>query len=223
MKRLTLVLLAVAELVATTAAAASACHGHRWSGTRGDGSHFQTVAYASKHHFFRNGSGGFEKLHGHASDFRDDSASAHGKAIGNKLREGTYTASISTDWSKATANRFGGQCAPASGTVTFTGSDSSNTFTEAVDGITCTVGSNPWNVASVFFGKGTVTSATGKAAGLVGKEGRILLLQKTDGTLKGFTFAGFHGEHKHHLAAFSERDAHHCDGDGRHHDSRQRR
>lgn len=196
MKRIAFALLGAAVLATATAAAASACHGKRHD------VRFRTVAY-SRH----DGDGVFERLRGSGSGFATGSANASGTIDGWKLRDGTFTATLATDWSQATANDHGGSCAPSTGTLSL--SDSSSALDSTVKGVTCTVGSNPWNVAAVFFGRTTVTSSTGSVANVSG-QGRVLLVEKTDGTVKGFTFAGFRGWHAQALASFTRGDAHHC-------------
>lgn len=196
MKRIAFALLGAAVLATATAASASACHGKKHD------LQFRTVAYSSHH-----GHGVFEKLTGTGSGFATGSASASGTIRGWKLQDGTFTATLSTDWSQATANEHGGSCAPSTGTLSL--ANSSSALDSTVKGVTCTVGSNPWNVAAVFFGRSTVTSSTGSVSNVSG-HGRVLLVEKTDGTVKGFTFAGFRGWHARALAAYTKGDAHHC-------------
>jgi hypothetical protein len=205
MKKLILALLAVAALVTASAASASAYHHH---GGHNGAPHFKTVAYAGHAH---SRHGVFERLRGTGTDFSSDSATASGSVAGRLLDGGSFAATISTDWSSATANKHGGSCASATGTLSLTGSSSSDTLDTSSTGVTCTVGSNPWNIAAVYFGKATVTGATGALANVSGK-GRVLLVEKTDGTVKGFAFAGFKGSTGQQLGSFARSDAQHCGG-----------
>jgi len=205
MKRLILALLVAAALVTASAASASADHHH---GGHGGTPHFKTVGYSGHAH---SRHAVFERLQGTGTDFSADSATASGSVAGRLLDGGSFAATISTDWSSATANKHGGSCAPATGTLSLTGSSSSDTLDTSSTGVTCTVGSNPWNVAAVYFGKANVTGATGALANVSGK-GRVLLVEKTDGTVRGFTFAGFKGSTGQQLGADARSDAQHCGG-----------
>jgi hypothetical protein len=204
-KPIFLALLGSVALVTATAAFASASHRH---GHPNGMPNFKAAAYAGHSHF-RNAA--FEKLQGSGLDLTAASATATGTIAGRPLDGGSFAASISTDWSKASANKHGGSCAPATATLSLTGSSSSDTLDTSGAGVTCTVGSNPRNIAAVYFGKANVTTATGVAAKVSGR-GRVLLVEKTDGTVKGFAFAGFTGRAGRHLAALSRGDAHHCGG-----------
>jgi hypothetical protein len=206
MKKLILALLAIAALVTASAASASAYHQHH--GGHNGAPHFKTVAYAGHAH---SRHGVFERLRGTGTDFSADSATASGTIAGRLLDGGSFAATISTDWSNATANKHGGSCAPATSTLSLTGSSSSDTLDTSGTGVTCTVGSNPWNVAAVYFGKASVTAATGALANVSGK-GRLLLVEKTDGTVRGFTFAGFKGSTAQQFGSFARSDAQHCGG-----------
>jgi len=205
MKRLIFALLATAALVTASAASASAYHRH---GGHNGTPHFKTVAYAGHAH---SRHAVFERLGGSGTDFGGDSATATGAIAGRLLDGGSFAATISTDWSNATANKHGGSCAPATGTLSLTGSSSSDTLDTSGAGVTCTVGSNPWNIAAVYFGKASVTGATGALANVSGN-GRVLLVEKTDGTVKGFTFVGFRGSTAQQFGAFARSDAQHCGG-----------
>jgi hypothetical protein len=207
MKKLLLGLLVVVVLGTGTVASASANHGRGGKSGRPHGMHFKTVGFSN-----RAGRGGvFEKLSGTGSAFSGPTASASGASSGHKLGTGTFSWSISTDWSKAVANRHGGSCAPATGTLSLVGSDTSDTLDASLQGLTCTVGSNSWNIAGVFFGGAKVTSASGALSSITGR-GRLLLVEQTDGTVKGFAFAGFRGRAGHALDRFAGQDARHCGG-----------
>jgi cyclic lactone autoinducer peptide len=201
MKKLLLGLLAVAALATATAASATACYGHHHDSAR-----FRTTAFA------RYARGGvFEQLAGTGSGFHTGSANASGAIAGHPLGGGSFGASLSPDWSKAFANWHGGSCAPTAGTLSLTGSDSNNTLASSVHGLTCTVEANPRNVAAVFFGRAKVTNGTGTLSNVNGY-GRVLLVEKTDGTVKGFAFAGFAPRTEQRLAAFARYDARDCGG-----------
>ncbi len=205
MKKLILALLGTAALVTATAASASTSHRH---GPQGGTPNFKTAAFAGHAHFRH---AVFESLQGSGTDFSAASATSTGTIAGRPLHDGSFAATISTDWSKATANKHGGSCAPATGTLSLTGSSSSDTLDTSGAGVTCSVGSNPRNIAAVYFGRAKVTAATGAVAKVSGR-GWVLLVEKTDGTVKGFAFAGFRGGVGRHLAALSRLDAHHCGG-----------
>jgi hypothetical protein len=149
----------------------------------------------------------FERASGTASAFSGDTATVSATVTGMPLAQGTLAVTITTDWSKATDDKHGGKCAPATATETLTDAASSaNTLSATVTGTTCAVGSNTWNLAAVFFGKATVGSAAGTLSGVTGT-GRLLLVQKTDGTVKGFTFAGFRDHLNKTLTLAARKDA----------------
>jgi|SRR5581483_2761029 len=201
MKKLLLGLLAVAALACVAAASAAACYGHHRDTAR-----FRTPAFA------RYARGGvFERLAGTGAGFHTDSADASGSIAGHPLDGGGFAVSLSPDWSKAFANRHGGSCAPTAGTLSLSGADSSNAVASSVHGLTCTVGSNSRDVAAVFFGMTRVTNASGTLSSVSGY-GRVLLVEKTDGTVTGFAFAGFGPRVERRLAAFARDDAQHCGG-----------
>jgi hypothetical protein len=203
MKKLMLALLAVGALATATAASASACHGKH---KRSDAD-FRTLSYSSHRDWAGSGAGVVEKLRGSGSSFAAGTASANGSIVRGTLDSGSFTAALATDWSQAKSNDHGGSCAPATGTLSL--GDSSSALGTSLKGVTCTVGSNPRNVAAVFFGKADVTTATGSLSKVTGG-GRVLLVEKTDGTVKGFEFAGFKGWHERSLAGYSKDDAHDC-------------
>lgn len=212
MKKLLLALAAAAALALPTAASAHHRHGF--------GLQFTAVEQGMKlgwfghsgNDEFHSGSAAFEKLSGTGSSFAASAATASGTIAGRPLTSGTFSASLSTDWTKATANEHGGSCAPSTATLSMTDSSSSaNTLGTSVTGMTCSVASNPLGVVDVFFGQANVTSATGTLSSISG-DGRVLLAQKTDGTVTGFAFVGFHGGLEHTLVASAAHDEHHCDG-----------
>lgn len=219
MNKLMIPLLAALALAAPTTAWAHDGHG------RGHGGHGHALAsfrFASVEHGQKlgwhhgAGNGVFEQATGTGSSFGAATASASGSIAGNPIAAGTFAATLATDWTKATTNEHG-SCAPATGTVTLTDSAAStNTLTATLSGMVCkpATTTNPMNVADAFFGKATVTSAGGTLATALNSAGKVLLVQKTDGTVKGFAFAGFHGEDQLQLSHFAKLDAAKsgCDG-----------
>jgi len=165
MRRLILGVAGALVLATATAASAFACHGHH---------------------------GAVEKLTGTASGLSGASGSASGTiAAGKPLSGGTFTISISTDWTKAKSGKHG-SCAPATGTVSLVGTDSSDSITANLHGFTCTVTDSTHNVDAVFGARAKVTGSTGAAA-KVGGCGHVFVAEKTDGTAKGFASFRRHG------------------------------
>src|SRR5919109_4393749 len=83
----------------------------------------------------------FAKLSGTGTSFTASSATANGTLASDKLGTGTFTASIATDWANATSHtgdRGTLSCAPATATLTLTGSNAANTATASLTGRTCT-------------------------------------------------------------------------------------
>jgi hypothetical protein len=193
MRRLLLSLLAVAALATPSAALA---HG-RWH----------------HHHSL------LAKLSGTGTSFAGSSATASGSvAMSDMLGNGTFSATITTDWTKATTrtgDRGTLSCAPSTAALTLTGAISSNTVSGTLTGKTCKWTPTTGSVVSGFFGRGTVTGA-GTAAKLTGSTGEAFLVQRSDGTVKGGVFAGFRGERFSSFAA-REHDASRLTGDCDHH------
>lgn len=187
MKKLALALVAIGALATVTAAGAAACHG---SGHHDAGRYTRNAA--------------FEKLTGTGSGFRTDSASASGALAGNPLDGGNFSASLSPDWSNASLRPNGGSCAPTTGTLSLIGADSSNTIADSLRGVTCTASSNSHGVAAVFFGRAKVTNATGSVSNVTGY-GRVALVEKTDGTVRGFSFSGLKNGNTHQPDTFNKR------------------
>lgn len=170
MKKLLVPLLATAALVAP--AAASAHHG--WFGFG--------------HHMM------LAKVSGTGTSFASASATASGKATGMMNVTGTFSASISSDWTKAeTHTGMGGtlSCAPATGTLTVTGAATTDTAKASLTGKTCKWTPTSGSAVSAFFGRGTTTGA-GALASLTGSTEKAFLMQKSDGTVAGAVFAGMH-------------------------------
>ncbi len=231
MKKPIFALLAAAALAAPATAAA---HGRGHHGRRHAAGHFAAVRHGVALGLVERSArdndgdddasratataGVFEKLTGTGTSFGTGSATASGSIAGKPLAGGTYSATVTTDWSHAADNGHGGSCAPATATLALVDSASSaNTLSESVTGKTCAVASNDRNIAYVFRGASTVTGAAGTLAGVSGA-GRVLLVEKTDGTVDGFAFAGFRGAIEHAFVSYAKHDAKGCDGghDGGH-------
>jgi hypothetical protein len=191
MKRLLTALVAVTALAVP--AAASAHHGHGWH-------HRALLASVS----------------GTGASFANPSAAVSGSiARSEKLGAGTFAATVTTDWTKATTRtgtRGTLSCAPASTALTLTGATASNTLSSTLTGKTCKWTPTGGTTTSAFFGRGTATGA-GALAGLTGKTAKAWLIQKSDGSVKGAVFAGVRERRSLSLFAVGERHAKHEAGD----------
>jgi hypothetical protein len=174
----------------------------------------------SGHHNNGHHHGLFTKLTGTSTSFAGASATATGTVAGNNLlASGTFTATLSTNWSLSTTktNDHGTRiCAPATLALTITDSASAaNTTTGTITGRTCSFTKTDGTVFRGFFGHGTVTGA-GTLAGLTGME-RAFLTQKSDLSVKGAVFAGV-GEVQSLKYTAEKTDASHHTGtcDGKH-------
>lgn len=99
------------------------------------------------------------------------------------LGSGTYTVAVAASGA-ATTTRFG-SCQAATGTVTLTSTGTTaGTLAGSVSGKLCTPTAAGAKVKSLFFGKLTVTAATGSAASVSGGKGFAGLLTKADGTTR---------------------------------------
>jgi hypothetical protein len=88
------------------------------------------------------------------------------------LGTGTYTATITPNGTAKTRKRA--TCTHAAGTITLTSTGSSaGTLTGTVDGRLCTRTAPDAKLKAAFFGKLTVTSATGTAASAAGAKGFV--------------------------------------------------
>jgi hypothetical protein len=191
MKKMLTVLVAVTALVVP--AAASAHHGHGWH-------HRSLLASVS----------------GTGASFTNSSAAVSGSiAKSEKLGTGTFAATVTTDWTKATT-RTGTKgtlaCAPASTALTLTGTTAANTLHATLTGKTCKWTPTGGTTTSAFFGRGTATGA-GALANLTGKTAKAWLMQKSDGSVKGAVFAGVREERSLSLFTMGERHAAHEAGD----------
>jgi hypothetical protein len=151
MKRILIALIATAALAAPTAA--SAHHGH----------------------------GLYAKLTGTGTSFAGTSATASGTiAKGTLLDSGTFSASLATTWSSATAKTFDRgtlSCAPATASLNVAGTLASN-----LTGRTCAFTKTDGTVVRAFFGRGTADAA--------GTRAKLWLMQKADGSVQGAVWTG---------------------------------
>lgn len=155
------------------------------------------------------------KVSGTGSTFGAATASASGSIVrSDELGTGTFSASLGTDWAKATSHtgdRGTVSCAPSTATLALTGATTSNTVTASLTGKACTWTPKTGNAVSAFFGRGTATGA-GALATLTGKTAKAFLVRKADGTVKGAVFAGSRGV-RSLLFSLGERQARHDAGD----------
>ena len=155
------------------------------------------------------------RVSGTGSTFGAATASASGSfARSDKLGAGTFSVSLSTDWTKAMSHagdRGTVSCAPSTATLTLTGLTTTNIVTSSLTGRACTWTPKTGNAVSAFFGRGTATGA-GALATLTGKTAKAFLVRKADGTVKGAVFAGSRGE-RSLLFSLGERQARHDTGD----------
>jgi len=155
------------------------------------------------------------RVSGTGSTFGAATASASGSiARSDKLGTGTFSVSLSTDWTKAMSHagdRGTVSCAPSTATLTLTGLTTTNIVTSSLTGRACTWTPKTGNAVSAFFGRGTATGA-GALATLTGKTAKAFLVRKADGTVKGAVFAVSRGE-RSLLFSLGERQARHDTGD----------
>jgi hypothetical protein len=198
MKKLLLSITAVAALAAPAGAMANGGHHHHW-GWR----HAAVLA----------------KVTGTGASLANSSAAVSGTiAKSEKLGTGTFTATVTTDWTKAvtrTGTKGVLSCAPASAALTLTGSTTTNTLSSTLTGRTCKWTPTGGQTVAAFFGRGTSTGA-GALAGLTGSTAKAFLWQKADGSVQGAVFAGHHDRAKLGFFARGERDASHKTGDCNH-------
>jgi hypothetical protein len=151
-------------------------------------------AAASAHHGWFGWHALLAKVSGTGTSFASASATASGKAIGTMNVTGTFSASISSDWTKATSHTgMGGtlSCAPATATLTITGAVATDTAKGSLTGKTCKWTPTTGSTVSAFFGRG-ITTGAGALASLTGSTEKAFLTQKSDGTVAGAVFAGMH-------------------------------
>jgi hypothetical protein len=173
------------------------------------------AAASAHHHWFRHHHALLAKVSGTGTAFTGASATASGSITrSDKLANGTFAASISTDWTKATTrtgDRGTLSCAPATATVTLTGTNAADKATGSLTGKTCKWTPTTGDAVSAFFGRGTVTGA-GALASLTNSTEKAFLVQKADGTVTGAVFAGMRGMFFRQFQA-GQRDAEHHAGD----------
>jgi hypothetical protein len=154
------------------------------------------------------------RVSGTGSTFGAATASASGSiARSDKLGTGTFSVSLSTDWTKAMSHagdRGTVSCAPSTATLTLTGATTTNIVTSSLTGRACTWTPKTGNAVSAFFGRGTAMGA-GALATLTGKTAKAFLVRKADGTVRGAVFAGSRGE-RSLLFSLGERQARHDAG-----------
>jgi hypothetical protein len=153
---------------------------------------------------------------GTGASFANPSAAVSGSiARSEKLGTGTFAATVTTDWTKATT-RTGMHgtlsCAPSTATLTLTGVTASNTLSSTLTGKACKWTPTGGTTTSAFFGRGTATGA-GALASLTGKTEKAWLIQRADGSVKGAVFAGSRHQRSLSLFAVGERRARHAAGD----------
>jgi hypothetical protein len=155
------------------------------------------LAHDGHHHHFRwhHHHHAIAKLSGAGTSFGANTATASGAARSIKLGTGTFSATLSTNWSAATTRTFDRgtvSCAPATATLSLVGATTTNTLSApALTGKTCAWTKTGGATVRMFFGKGTVTAA-GTLASLNGTTGKAFLFQRADGTVAGAAFAGRH-------------------------------
>jgi hypothetical protein len=139
------------------------------------------------------------RLSGTGSSFGSATASSTGTIAAGTLAGGTYSASIGTDWSKATAKTFGNgtvSCAPATATLTL--ASSTNSASTSLTGKTCSWTSNG-KTGYAFIGTGAA-AGSGTLASLSGTE-RVLLREDPAGTVRGNAFVGLAAVETSHITA----------------------
>lgn len=172
-RRLILPLLAAAALALPAAAAAH--DGWHWH-------HHRTALFA--------------KLSGTGTSFAGSGATAKGTLASDLLGTGTFAASIATNWTAATTrtgDRGTLRCAPATATLTLTGSTTADNASASLTGTTCTFApaGATTTAAAMFFGRAAGLVAAGSLAGLNGTAAKAFLRQGADGTVRGAVLAGF--------------------------------
>jgi hypothetical protein len=170
------------------------------------------LAHDGHHHHH----GSLAKLSGTGTTFGGATATATGTVAGaGALSTGTFSATLSTNWSAATTrtSEHGTlSCAPATATLSVVGAAAANTLSSSLTGKTCAWTKSDGSTVRAFFGNGTATAA-GALAALNGKTGKAFLFQKADGTVKGGVFAGRHDDRRLSTFAVREHDAAHNTGD----------
>jgi hypothetical protein len=206
-KTLLLPTLAAAALVMPSAALAHGGghhdHGHRaFAAFRRDVKHVAAFKRDVKHvvvvHKTKTTVALDAKLSGTGTTFGAASASSSGSIAAGTLAGGAYTASVSTDWSKATTKTLKNgtvSCAPATATLTI--ASSTNSASSSLTGKTCSWTSNG-KTAYAFIGTGAA-AGTGTLESLTGTE-RVILGEDPSGAVHGTASAGSTGLELGHIA-----------------------
>jgi hypothetical protein len=114
------------------------------------------------------------KVSGTGTTFGAATATASGQIVGGSLQSGTFSATITTDWTKAVNRSFDRgslSCAPATATLTL---NATTTTQASLTGKTCAWTPTTGSAVRAFFGRSTTLKA--------------LLMQKADGSVKGAAF-----------------------------------
>jgi hypothetical protein len=170
-----------------------------------------------KHHHFgwHHHHAALAKLTGTGTSFGGATATASGVAKGDALGTGTFSATLSTNWSAATTKTSDHgtlSCAPSTATLSLVGATAANTLSSsALTGKTCAWTKSGGTTVRMFFGKGTVAAA-GTLASLNGLSGKAFLLQKADGTVTGGAFAGKRTDEGLKVFSVRQHDAAHKTG-----------
>ena len=105
-----------------------------------------------------------------------------GTVNGTPIHQGTYSGMLTINYSQATSNGQGGYCAPASGQVTLTDSQTpSNSISKNEHGTVCEVGATGNNVPHTFNGTFQITGGTGEYSDATGS-GTVQASEQGDGT-----------------------------------------
>jgi hypothetical protein len=157
-------------------------------------------------------------LSGTGTSFGGSTATASGTVkSSDPVSASTFSATLSTNWAAATTktSEHGTlSCAPATATLSISGTTTTNTASSSLTGQTCAWTKSDGTVVRTFFGKGSITAA-GTLAGLNGTTGKAFLFQKADGTVSGAAFIGRHHDDGEGFKtfAFREHTAAHKTGD----------
>jgi len=168
---------------------------HNGNGDKGQNANKVQHANMGHHFGWMHQHSALAALTGTGTSFGSATATATGTVKGaDALATGTFAATVNTNWAASTTKTFDKgalSCAPATATLTLTGSTTSNTLSSSLTGQTCAFTKTDGTIVRTFFGKGTSTGA-GALASLTGNTGKAFLFQKADGTVTGAAFAGMH-------------------------------
>lgn len=139
-----------------------------------------------------HGRGLYAKLAGTGTSFAGGTATASGTIVrGTLLGSGTFSASLATTWASATtrtSDHGTRSCAPATASLNLAGT-AGNTLASNLTGTTCSWTKKDGTVVHAFFGRGTAAGA-GTLAAVDGRNARLWLLQRSDGSVSGAVWAG---------------------------------